>query len=281
MSTSAHVEGGYGTDETGRSESVGFAATLAGEWIKARTSKGVRRNIVLGLLLGVAFSALLSWILGATFDDWAASDVATFNAIEATLAGGLFTAIFFSAAAVNFVATEYTSQMIRLTFSVTPRRTRVIVAKAVVIGVVTLAASLIATFLMLLLGKVIMGAYDVPVYSMGDGTVWETILLVGIVGPFFPVLAVFLTFMLRSTAASLSTVLAVIFVPAMFGGLFPRWWQENVIAALPGPASDSVALSHITDSDMYLSRGLAAVVTVAWVVVLFVVARALVQRRDA
>ncbi len=249
--------------------------------MKARTSKGVRRNILLGLLLGVGFSILLTWVMGATFHDWSAADVATFNALEVTLVGSLFTAIFFCAAAVNFVATEYSSQMIRLTFAVTPRRTRVILAKAVVIGVLTLIAAFVATLAMVVAGRVIMGAYDMPIYGLGEGRVWETIVLVTVVGPVLPVLAVFLTFMLRSIAASLSTILAIMFVPAMFGGLFPEWWQKHVIAALPSQASDSVALSHIADSDMYLPRGLAAVVTVAWIVVFFVVARVIVNRRDA
>ncbi len=280
MTTDAQVHGRRAGDAD-RTTGVGFGAALASEWIKARTSKGVRRNLLLGVLLGVGFSVLIAWALGATYDSWSAEDVATFNPLETSLAGGLFTAIFFSAAGVNFVAREYSSRMIRLTFAATPRRTRVIAAKAVVIGVLTLAATFVTTVAMIVVARLITGAYDMPAITFGDGQVWTTIALVSIVGPVFPVLAVFLTFMLRSTAASLSTVLALIFVPSMFGPLFPDWWKENVIAALPGPASDSVALSHIVDSDLYLPRGVAAVVTVAWIVVFFVAARAIVSRRDA
>lgn len=276
MTTTASPQSAVASTET-----PGFRNTFGGEWIKLRTSRGVRRNLLLGALLGIGFAMLLSFIIGATWDDWSNLDRMDFNALETASAGGLFTVIFFSAAAVNFVATEYSSLMIRLTFSVTPRRSSVIVAKACAIGLATLVTGFIASFLMLLLSQAIFGAYDVPTAGVGSGDFWETVLLATAVAPVFPILAIFLTFMLRSTAASLSTVLAIIFVPAMFGALFPDWWRENVIAALPGQASDSIQLGHLTHSDMYLPRGVAVVVVIAWIVVLFIAARTLVRRRDA
>lgn len=259
----------------------GFGATLAGEWIKLRTSRGVRRNLLLGALLGIALSVLLAFIVGNTFDGWSTADVATFVPLETALAGQFFVAIFFLAAAVNFVATEYSSQMIRLTFAVTPRRPRVIAAKACVIAAATFVAGLVTTVLMLGVSQIVMGAYDVPHTGLGEWRFWETVLLVTVTIPVFPLLAVFITFILRSTAASLSTVLALLFIPSMFGGLFPKWWQENIIAAFPGPATDSINVGHLTTSDLYLPRGVAVVAVVAWIAVLYVVSRAYVNRRDA
>ncbi len=258
-----------------------FGATFAGELIKLNTSRGVRRNLLLGALLGIGFTVLICVVTGATFDNLDAAQRATVNSLETSLAGNLFLVIFFGAAAVNLVATEYSSKMIRLTFSVTPRRTPVIVAKACAIGIATLLAALVAMFVMLAAGAFILGAYDVPHVGLGDRELWETLVRSAVVAPVIPVIGVFVTFMLRGTAASLSTVLAIVFVPLMFGGLFPRWWQENVIAALPGPAADSIAIGNLSSSDLHLPVGFAVVAIVAWIVVLFAAARTVVMRRDA
>ena len=75
-------------------------------------------------------------------------------------------------------------------------------------------------------------------------------------------------------------MLAILFVPAMFGGFLPEWWQKNVLAALPGAATDSVSIGDLMNSDDDLSRGLAAIVLVGWIVVFIVAARAVVERRD-
>jgi len=259
---------------------VGFGATVASEWIKLRTSRGVWRNLLLGGLLGIGLTVLVAVAVGASFDGWNAADVATFEPLQTGLIGTLLTTIFFSAAGVNYVASEYGSRMIRLTFSVTPRRSRVILAKVIAISVATLIAGFIAIFAMLALSQMILGAYGAPNVGVGDGQFWETFLLTTAVAPVFPVLAVLLTFMLRSTAAALSSVLAILFVPAMFGGFLPEWWQKNVLSALPGAATDSVSIGDLMSSDDDLSRGLAAIVLVGWIVVFIVAARAVVERRD-
>jgi ABC-2 type transport system permease protein len=99
-------------------------------------------------------------------------------------------------------------------------------------------------------------------------------------GPLFPVIGIAVTVVLRSTAASLSAVLALIFVPSMFGSLLPSWWQRNVLSLLPGPASDSIAIGHLNESDMHL-QPVVAVVVIAWLAALLVLARVLLYRRDA
>ena len=88
-------------------------------------------------------------------------------------------------------------------------------------------------------------------------------------------------FLFRSTAAAITSALALLFGPSFFGGLFPRWWQENVLSLLPGPAVDSVAIGHLTDSPMYLSVLPATLVTVAWLVAPLAVARQVLVSSDA
>lgn len=259
----------------------GFAAAFGAEWAKLRTAKAPRRNLVLGTVLGIGLSVLLAVIVGATFDDWPAAEQADFNPVLYPLSGSLFIAIFFAAVGVNVVASEYTSGMLRLTLTATPRRGRVLAAKALAVAAATSLFGLVAAVAMLAAGQLVFAAYDLPSVGAGDADLWRTLVLLVVLGPVFPVIAVALTFVLRSTAAALSTVLALIFAPTMFGGLLPSWWQRNVVSLLPGPASDSVALGHLADSEMYLHPVAAALVVVAWLVGALALANRVLARRDA
>src|SRR5690606_18088052 len=187
----------------------------------------------------------------------------------------------FAAVGVNVVASEYTSGMIRLTMTATPRRSRVVLAKVIAVAVATLVAGTVALIGMLVSSQFIFSANDLPTLSWSDGDVWRTAIAISVMSPLFPVFAVLLTFLLRSTAASLSTVLALIFAPSIFGSLLPGWWQRNVISLLPGPASDSVALGHLNSSAMYLQPVAAALVVVAWLAGALAFTLFVVNRRDA
>ena len=259
----------------------GFKATLASELIKFRTATTPRRNLLLGVLLSVGLSTLIAFVFGAAWDELQPVDRASFDPIVFPLAGSLFLVIFFVAVGVNVVAGEYNSGMMRLTLTATPKRGRVLYAKVIIVSVATAIAGLVAYLAMFGISQVIFGAFDLPTASFGDADVQRLLLVSALVGPLFPVIAVALTFLFRSTAAALSTTLALIFAPSIFGGLLPGWWQRNILSLLPGAASDSLAIGHLQDSEMYYQPAVAALVVVAWLVGFLALAQRSLTRRDA
>jgi ABC-type transport system involved in multi-copper enzyme maturation permease subunit len=266
---------------TGGLVDPGFGAAFAAEWLKLRTARSPRRNLVLGVVLGIAASVLLALVVGATFDDWPASERAAFDPVLYPLSGSLFTAILFAAIGVNVVASEYSTGMMRTTLTATPCRRRVLAAKMLAVFLATGVATLVSTAAMIGLCQPIFAASDLPTVGPRDADLWRTVLTLAVVGPLFPVLAVTVTCLLRGTVASISTVLALIFAPSIVGGLLPDWWQRNVISLLPGPASDSVTIGHLADSATYLHPAAAALVVAGWVVVFWTVADMALSRRDA
>jgi ABC-2 type transport system permease protein len=258
----------------------GFGATVASEWLKVRTARAPRRNVLLGIGLGIALSWLLAFVVGATFDEWTAADQATFDPVLYPMSGSILMAIFFVTASVGTVAPEYGSGMIRLTLTATPRRRRVLAAKALVVTAVIVAASLVSVLGMFLGSQVIFAASDLPTVGLGDSDFVRMIVLLVVTGPVFPILSVAIAFLLRSAAAAITTVLALIFLPSIVGSLLPDWWQRNVVSLLPGPASDSLAIGHVEDSAMYLQPVAAALVVLAWTVGSLLVAGVVLDRRD-
>lgn len=261
--------------------STPFRATLMSEWAKL---VGVRSTWVLLLLaavLSVGMTSLLTWATGWSWNEWTEADKAVFDPLMTSFAGLLFGGILGIVIAVRMVASEYASGMIRLTLQVTPNRTQVLLAKMSAVGMFLIVPLVLITFATIQSGQLILGSYGVPTVAVFEGETFRTVLLTGLSGVLFPVMAVPVTFIFRSSAASITTLLAMMVMPALFGGMFPRSVQENVLAWLPGPAIDAWTIGHLDPGyPMYLDRPLAVVATVGWVIGLTVVSARLLNRRD-
>lgn len=274
---------------TGRQSSLpatnpGFGATLASEWTKITSLRSTYITIAIGVFLSIGMSALIALAVGSTFDEWTPADQATFEPIMFSMSGMLVGAIAFSVLGVNAMSTEYSSKMIELTLTTTPRRSRVVLAKMLIVTVLTLVFGAISIFGMFLAGQAVLGAYDMPTTGLGDSTAMQALVGMSLASPLFPVFGTALAVLLRSTAGAITAILGLIWLPEVFGGLLPTWWQENVMSLLPGTAIDSLTLvpTDLIEGTRYIENtGLAAVVVAAWVVIFVGGALLLINRRDA
>jgi ABC-type transport system involved in multi-copper enzyme maturation permease subunit len=259
----------------------GFGGILAAEWIKLSSLRSVRIIFVLGILLSVGMSALVTAVVGATYDDWTPAQQADFEPIVFSIAGIFVALILFPVMAVNSVSSEYSSGMARVTFTVTPARWRVLLAKAAVVAGVTFVGGTLAILGMFFIGQAIFDGYGMGSASLGDGDAQRAIAGLCVTFPLFPVLGVALGFLFRSAVGGITSVMALIWAPEIFGPLLPAWWQENVISLLPGPASDSISIAHLGDSRWYSDPAAGALIVLAWVVGGLAVAGYFLHRRDA
>jgi ABC-2 type transport system permease protein len=260
---------------------IPFTATLASEWTKLVTIRSTWITLALSLVVSTGITALVSWATGWSWSDWSASDQAGFDPILNSLAGSMFGAILFVVLGVNLVASEYASGMIRQTMTVTPRRGRVLLAKVLVVSVVAMVAGVIVNVATFLAGQAVFAAYDVPTASLSDGDAFRSVVLgMAVTSPVLPILGIAMAFLFRSAAIAITVVLAMIFMPSFFGPLIPQRWQEDVLAFLPGNASNSIATGNLDDSPMYLDPWLAAIVLAVWMVVFIGGTNIVLNRRD-
>jgi ABC-2 type transport system permease protein len=193
----------------------------------------------------------------------------------------IFAGIVFVVIGVNLVASEYSSGMIRQTFTTTPKRGRILAAKAIVATVITIILATIIFTATFYAGQWIFGIYDLPTVGLGDSDARRAMVGLILTSPIMPLIGVVAAFLFRSAAAAITTSLAIIFLPSMFGGLLPRRWQEDLLAYLPTNLGDSIAIGHITDDNpQYSDPWLAAVLLVVWAVVLFGATLVMLNRRD-
>jgi ABC-type transport system involved in multi-copper enzyme maturation permease subunit len=141
--------------------------------------------------------------------------------------------------AALFVTAEYRRGMIRLTFAVSPRRGRVLAAKAVVIGLVTFVAGLAGTAIALPLGIHLLRDGGNPVLPTTALTDIRVVVGVAAMLAVAAVLALALGMLARRGVTAVAVVIVVIFLPILLAtlpGLLPPGGQNWLLRVTPTAA---------------------------------------------
>ncbi len=134
---------------------------------------------------------------------------------------------------------------------------------------------------MFLLATAILSAYGIETTSLLDADALRAVLGSAALAPLFPLIGLALGIALRSTAATIIAVLAVIFAPPFVGGLVPESWKGDALEYVPMAAGDAISIGHLPDSAAGLSPALAALVVAGWLALFLGGAWAMFERRDA
>jgi ABC-type transport system involved in multi-copper enzyme maturation permease subunit len=253
------------------------------EWIKLRSVRSSSMT-----LLGASFAMVAAGLLFAATTAGAISDpgggggpgprMADPTAIS--LAGVTFAQLIIGVLGVMVVSSEYSTGMIRSTLTGVPTRLPVLAAKVVVVAGTVFTTMLVVSFGVFLGAQAIMVNGDLPTAALGDPGVLRAVIGSAAALTGVALIGTALGSILRSTAAALSTLFALVFLaPGLGNLLLPESWRDDVLKYLPGNASGSV--TAITPDPTMLSPTAGAIVFAAWVVVPLVAAAVLLRRRDA
>ena len=254
-----------------------FSHTLASEWSKLATLRSTYVTLGLGVLLSIATTALTALAIGAT----RANVPDNFDPITISMIGTIFGLIVYSVFGVLAVSREYSSGMIRLTLIATPNRSRVFFAKFALVGFIILVAGLVTTVGMFFAGQAVLGAYGMPVASLGDPDAQRMVFGLGAAMVFFPTLGLAFGVLLRSTAGAITTVLGLLWLPQIVGELAPRWSQEHILSLLPSNGVDSMTVGHMQHNPAFSDPAIGALIAATWLVTIVGAAYLQFLRRDA
>jgi len=121
-----------------------------------------------------------------------------------------------AALGVMAISSEFTSGMIRPTFAAMPRREHVLAAKAAVIGGLVFGAGLVTCTLTYLAGSALLANDDLAVQTIVRGVVGTSLYLAALAW-----LSLGIGALLRHTAAAISTVFALLWVPLIVVSMLP------------------------------------------------------------
>ncbi len=169
---------------------------------------------------------------GGIFTVTGAGDIGTLppggdnDIVRDSLTGVLIGMIAIVVLGVVFMTSEYAKGVIRTTFTVSPRRGRVLAAKAVVLGLVVFAVGLVTALAALVLTRPIQrrNGFEAPAYpdpSLADGLVLRAVIGTALFLAMLALFALGVGTILRRAAGAITLVIALVVVPSIIGVFLP------------------------------------------------------------
>jgi ABC-type transport system involved in multi-copper enzyme maturation permease subunit/regulation of enolase protein 1 (concanavalin A-like superfamily) len=215
------------------------------------------------------------------------------STIEQGLVGAFAGLIAVVVVAVMFITAEYRRGMIRTTLAASPRRGRVLAAKAIVAGAVAFAVGLAAALVMVPLGNRLAhakGSYVLPVTSLTElRVIAGTAALLAVAA----VLALAIGTALRRSAGAVTAVIMVIVLPYILGtaAVLPVGAENWLLRVTPAaafaiqqsmPQYPQVTASYTPTAGYFpLAPWAGLAVLCAWAALALGLALYLLRRRDA
>lgn len=270
--------------------SVSFARVVRSEWIKLRTLRSTVWSFGIIVLFTIGFGLLMATTIPVPFSSMLDSHAQNIFAVAAITLGIYFTQLVAATLGVLIISGEYTTGMIRSTFTAVPQRLPALVAKALILVVSMFVVGFVSLIATAILVTPIMEGKGVQV-NLLDGEVLRPLLG----GAGYLALIALLAFafgsILRSSAGGIASALGLILVlPAVLTimqGITRATWTFNVGAILPSAAGGhmfeivDIGSLGAPSGVITLDATQGFLVLLTWVVVLLVGAALLTKRRDA
>ena len=126
------------------------ARVVRSEWTKLRSLRSTRWSLLVATVLTIGFPILASAVISAHWGQRSPADRAHFNPLDVALIGSQIAQLAIGVLGVLVISGEYSTGMIRASFTAVPKRLPVLWAKVFVFAVVTfilmLPAVLVAFF---------------------------------------------------------------------------------------------------------------------------------------
>jgi ABC-type transport system involved in multi-copper enzyme maturation permease subunit len=242
---------------------------LASEWTKFRSVRSTYWALLVAVVTPVAVSVVVAFAStpksGPPLDPLLPDVISLEYAVIAV-----------SVLGVLAFTGEYSSGLIRVTFTAAPRRRAVLAAKAAVLGAVTLAAGEMVAFASFGLVQAVLAGHREGV-SLGDPGVPGAVLCAGLLLCVCALLGLALGAVTRHTAGGIAATIAVIAVPAI-AGLLPSPWNGRIGRFTLLEAAQQVSTLHPPAN--LLAPAWSLLVVLTWPAAALAVAAVLITRRD-
>jgi ABC-2 type transport system permease protein len=257
---------------------------LQAEWTKLRTVRSTTWSVVAIAALTVLLSALAgaeSETQGCTRPRQVCDDDLVMNSLGGVYVGQLAVV----ALAVIAISSEYATGLIRTTFAAVPRRRAVLAAKAATVGGLVFAIGLVTTVASYLVGRSLLagngftaanGYPDAAAAELVRPLLGTALYLTGLA-----LLCVGLAAVLRHTAAAITTVLGLMWLPILAPALLSEQLADHVLRLSPMTAGLTVQRTVERADSIPIDPWVGLGVTWGYAAVALLVASWLIARRDA
>jgi ABC-2 type transport system permease protein len=276
-----------------RSSRLTFGGIIRSEFIKLFTLRSTFWCILIIVVLSVGFGLIAATVQAPTRTGIpAAPTIAVQQAIAVSFAtiGAQIGELVLAVLGALVITGEYGTGMIRSTFAAVPRRTPALVAKAIVLAIVSFVVGLVSIFgTAAIIFPLLPGTKDIH----PDWTDWHVIeSMIGGAGylAFIALIAFCIGALIRNSAGGIAAALGLILVlptlVTVIGGLTGATWIDNIGRVLPSAVGATLSNYHggttqVVSGLVSFDRLDSGLILLGWFVVLFLLAAVLLKRRDA
>jgi ABC-2 type transport system permease protein len=255
-----------------------FGDVLRSEWTKLRSVRSTFWALTVTVVLGIALGALISAAAAHGYSRLSVSGKLSWDPTNMSLSGMVVAQLAIAVLGVLCISSEYSSGMIRTSLIAVPKRGRLLAAKSLVFGVVTLVVGEVTSFVAFFVGQALISGHA-PHATLGDPGVARAVVGAGLYLTALAVLSVAVGTVLRHPAAAIACMIAILFVlPAIVQAL-PDSWRNPVNEFWPTQAGGQIASVHIPAHTLQPWPGFG--VMCLFVAIVYAVAWTLLDRRDA
>src|SRR5262245_1894394 len=251
-------------------------ALLASEWIKIRSVRSTYWAMLISIV--AVLDVLIARHFVTSWDTLPASEKASFDPLDVVFNGFGFAQLAITSLGVLVISSEYSSGLIRTTFSAAPRRRAVLVAKAAVFGAVALVVGEVLSFGCFWLGQAILSGKHLGV-SISDPGALRAVLAAGFYLFVTGIIGLGLGALLRSTAGAVASAIGLLFLLPQVVGALPSPWRFDIGKFLPGNLISQLTSTY--PSSKLLTPGWCWVVLITYPIVFLATGAYVISRRDA
>jgi ABC-2 type transport system permease protein len=247
------------------------------EWTKLQSLRSTRWSLLASLVLLIGIGLLACIVFETRWPHLSPGDRHDFHPLQANLAGVNFAQLAIGVLGVLAITAEYSTGMIRSTFSAVPKRLPVLWAKALVFAAVAFAISLPAIFIVFFAGQAILSGQQINIGISHPGVLralFGAALFLTVMGLF----GLGLGAIIRSTAGAIAALAGIVFVLPPIVGLLPASVANSIEPYLPSSAGN--AIWTINPDPNTLSPWVGFGVFCAYTALAIAVAAVLMVRRD-
>ncbi len=252
------------------------ARVALSEWTKLRSVRSTRWSFLAAVLFTIGIAAIACTAVAHHYANMSPQDKADFHPLEVNLAGVQLAQLAIGVLGVLVITAEYSTGMIRASFTAVPKRLPVLWAKLGVFAAVTFALMLPAVLVAFFVGEAILARHHIDVGFTAPHVVRVLVgaaLYLTVVGLF----GLGLGAIVRNTAGGIASFAAIMFVLPPLMNVLPASWNRGASPYLPLQAGEAILA---TTPGNHLSPWLGLLLFAGYAAAAIAIAAVLLVRRD-
>jgi hypothetical protein len=248
------------------------------EWTKIRSLRSTRWSLLAAVILTIGLPCLFAAVTASRWNSMSPNEQANRHPLEIATAGVNLSQLAIAVLAVLTITAEYSTGMIRATFTAVPKRLPVLWAKLAVFALLTFVLALPSVFVAFWASQAILHAQPTLQTSLSDPGVTRTVIGGAVYLVLIGIFAMALGAIIRNTAGGIAIFAAIFFVIPPLLNVLPTSWNNASTPYLPSSAARAVfQLTHDTTS---LAPGPGALLFCGYCAAAIAIAAVLLVRRD-